>query len=254
MIILGIQGIKKGRKKYKQHQAEKERKLLESRGQLPDIQDPSRELDVTCLAEGDSKDPRPSGNLGRTASTGSDSTKSAEEALENDPNFQQYMERQRQLYIQGKANSISSPPSYDASVQNTPLTAQGQTSSLSPNSTHCSCHECLQSSTTSPLLTRHPADPVHYGQVHQGTVHHASANQGSVHGSIHRPQHLSYVSELPASIPENTAVPVEIDGRHLSNAQQPVEADSTPIIFELPGNLPAILPESKPTRIPDTAK
>lgn len=185
-----IYGIKKGHKKYKQHQAEKERKLLEARGQLPDIKDPSRELDTSCLAETSSK-AQPKTivtDLNRADST-SASTASALSALDHDPEFQKYMERQKELYIQSHRHPAS-PPSYDASVQQRPRTP----SELSGSTTHPSA-----------------------------------------------------VAELPAST-DLSVQPVEIGGQHISDTQQPVEADSTPVVFELPGNLPAILPESKVKR------
>lgn len=195
LVHYTIKGVKKGHKKYKERQAEKERKILEDRGQLPDIQDPSRELDTTCLAEADSKSDAIVTNIDRSNSTNSASTASALSALDNDPEFQRYMERQKQLYIQQQREQAA-PPSYDASIQEMPTSPSPLTASVS-----------------------HPA------------------------GNI---------AELPEST-DISARPVEIGGKQIPDAHQPVEADSTPIVFELPGDLPAIMPESKQSRNNETA-
>lgn len=192
-----IKGVKRGHQKYKERQAEKERKLTEAKGQLPDIQDPSQELDTTCLAEADSVKSPMVTDLDRANSTASNSTASALSALDNDPDFQRYMERQKQLWIQSQRQQ-GVPPSYDASIQQTPTSQYN--SSLTSTTVH------------SPAL----------------------------------------VAELPAST-DVSSTPVEIAGKHISDTQQPVEADSTPVVFELPGNLPAIMPESKPKSSTETA-
>jgi len=220
-IKYGIKGVKKARKSYKQHQAEKEQKLLTERGQLPDLQDPSRELDVTCQAG--LQHNKSSASLSSSAS--STSTHSAEKALENDPQFREYMEHQKALYLRHHHRSDSNPPSYNTIMEesrNPRSSTHGPTSgsTLSPTSPgHCSCHECIRRDSRS---TPHPTTSI------------------------------PMVPELPSSgtstlyprVPSTPAVS-ELGNSQIPSTKSTSHNDTSDMVFELHGNLPAILPDTK---------
>lgn len=219
-VRYSIKGVKKGHQKYKEHKAEKERKLLEERGQLPDIQDPSRELDTSCLAEPDLK--RQHSSLSRSRSRSSSlSQASAEKALENDPAFKEYMERHRSLYLQQHREN-GQPPSYDSAMQNrltSPASRAGR-SSLEQSATPSHYQESVATKPYSGHNLLVPEMPA---------PHHSQTSLNSLSQS-----HLS-----------------ELDAGSAANRSVIVEADSSPITFELPGNMPAILPDLKaPSELP----
>lgn len=222
-----VKGIKKGHKKYKEHKAEKERKMLEERGQIPDIQDPSRELDTSCLAETDLKLERSSSS----ASAGSSrSTGSAEKALENDPAFKEYMARHRHIYLQQQREN-SQPPSYNSTMQNDLTTSVSIHSpagtELSSVTSHCSCHDCVAVKRRS-------------GQ--QSPIPEAST-----------PRNSQYLLSPQAATTSRSELAPASPLRSPSRTSIVIEADSTPLPFELPGNMPAILPNPKevpPSELP----
>lgn len=219
-----IKGVKKGHKKYKERQAEKEQKLLEQRGQLPDLRDPSRELDVTCQARLNRQQSVDSASTRSIES--SHSTRSAERALENDPGFREYMERHRTLYLQQQQQQAGLPPSYNAVIQEhqSPNPSSQIPGGVSPPSaTHCYCHECTsRSQSTVP-------QPVSYrvSQQHPGSG--SLPGHGTTESLTPRPA----MSELDDTQAARRAAPLI------------TELDSTSTEFELPGNLPAILPLGK---------
>lgn len=236
MILLTAKGIKYGRKKYKEHKAGKEKKLREERGEV-DIEDPSEELDSTCQAEIDrhpSKLSKTNTNQSKSrhSSTSSASTTSAERALENDPGFREYMAKHRSLYLQHQRER-GQLPSYNAVMQEdlTPAssTRNPQMAAVSPATlhsaaSHCSCHDCIaRLQNTSP-----------------GQSGHQSAYELAV-------PNLSLTSETRSLTPVRAAIPIsELPGASVANySGQVAELDNTPAIFELPGNLPAMLPEPK---------
>ncbi|KAJ9653555.1 hypothetical protein H2198_007275 [Neophaeococcomyces mojaviensis] len=234
LVAIGysIKGVKKARKSYKKHQAEKEQKLLLERGELPDLQDPSRELDTTCQVD---LERTKSNSAITSSSTSSASTASAEKALDNDPHFKEYMEQQRALYLHHH-RSNPNPPSYnsvmeDVSSPHSSMNDSMGRSTLSPTSAgHCSCHECVRvnRSSTSRPTTPIPAMP-ELPTVGTSTIH---------SGVLTTPA----ISELG-----NTQIPIMKPTSH---------HDTTDITFELPGNLPAMLPETKqrtPTKLPAQA-
>lgn len=211
-----VKGVKKGYKKYQANQLAKEEA---AKGTLPALEDPSRELDATCQAE---RKRRNSSESSRSRSS-SNSTHEAEKALENDPNFQKYMERQRNLYLQQKRGL---PPSYDAALTEDLTT----TSSVSPSSLshstptvssgdHCTCHNCI--------AIRQIRSPVSATWTCTGIR-----------------------QELPAPtiVPAELDVPqirINNDGHILNNSSSRNDKDDL-ILCEMPGDLPAILPDIKP--------
>ena len=219
-----IKGVKKGHKKYKERQAEKEQKLLEQRGQLPDLQDPSRELDVTCQARLNRQQSLDSASTRSIKS--SHSTRSAERALENDPGFREYMERHRILYLQQQQQQAGLPPSYNAVIQEyqSPTPSSQILGGVSPPSaTHCYCHECtFRSQSTVPQPVGRHLSPQHPG-------------------SGPMPGH-----ETTGSLTPRPAMS-ELDDTQAARRAAPLitELDSTSTEFELPGNLPAIPPHGK---------
>lgn len=223
LIKYAIKGVKAGHKKYKERQAEKEQKLLEERGQLPHLQDPSRELDTRCQAKLDSQKSSDSASI--RSSRSSHSTRSAERALENDPGFRAYMERHKSLYLQ-QQRQAGLPPSYNAVMQehlSPTASSYSPPAVASPSATHCSCHECMSRSQSA---------------VPQPIGHHLS------------PPYLDSPS-LPGHETTRSLTPrpamTELDDTQTT--RPPVstiaELDDPSSAFELPGNLPAILPPSK---------
>jgi len=223
LIEYAIIGVKKGHKKYKERQAEKEQRLLEERGQLPDLQDPSRELDTRCQAKLNRQ--QSSGSASLKSSRSSHSTRSAERALENDPGFKAYMERHKSLYLQ-QQRQAGLPPSYNALMQDhlspTP-SSYSPTGVALPSARHCSCHECMsQGQSAVPELVGHNLSPQYFD-------------------SPSLPGHETTRSLTPR--------PATTELGDTQTTRPPVSAiaelDNQSAAFELPGNLPAILPPSK---------
>lgn len=215
-IRYSVKGVKKGYKKYQAHQLAKEEA---ARGTLPALEDPSRELDVTCQAE---QRLRKSSESSRSESS-SDSTLNAEKALENDPEFQKYMERHRTLYLQQQRGL---PPSYDAAltedIERRPtasLSSPSHSLSVVPSGEHCTCHSCI--------------------------AHRQTQSPVSATGTC-----TAVRQELPAA----TTVPAELDvpqirinkDRHILNNSSSHDDKDDLILCEMPGDLPAILPDLKP--------
>lgn len=215
-IRYSVKGVKKGYKKYQAHQLAKEEA---ARGTLPALDDPSRELDITCQAERKHRD---SSESSRSKSS-SDSTLDAEKALENDPEFQKYMDRHKSLYLQQQRGL---PPSYDAALTEDltikPIVSPSSPShpiSTVPTGEHCTCRNCIAS--------RQVRSPV------------------SATGTC-----TGFRQELPGA----TTIPAELDVPHIrinndshivSNSASRNDKDDL-IFCELPGDLPAILPDLKP--------
>lgn len=201
-----VKGVKKGYKKYKDYQAEKEEA---ARGTLPDLHDPSRELDVSCQAERT----RSNSTESKRLSKDSNSTLEAEKALEDDPEFQKYMDKHRHLYLQQQK---SLPPKYEAAIAQNTTPISATSSGMSPRSPmsesrHCTCHNCMSfSQHTSPV----------------------SANE----------THVGAIQEMPASTTYCAELEVPEIYIHKTPSQQSVDQ---PVIFEVPGDLPAIIPEKK---------
>ena len=225
-ISYSIKGVKKGHKKYKQRQAEKEQKLLEERGQLPDLQDPSRELDTTCQAVLNRQ--TSSQAISTRSRKSSLSTLSAEKALRDDPDFREYMEKHKSLYLQ-QQREAGQPPSYKAVMQEhlspTP-SMYSPPSAASASPMHCSCHECIS---RSQRVGSQPSG--HHSNFQQHTISTFPGHE-TTRSVTPRPATLS-LTELGDTQTTRTPIP------------SMVELDDTSMPFELPGNLPAILPPSK---------
>jgi len=204
-VKLGVKGVKKANKAYKKHQAEKQQKLLLERGQLPDLQDPSRELNTTCQAELSRS--KSNSSLSSSSSTYSTSTAGAETALENDPHFREYMDQQRALYLRNHRNNAN-PPSY-SSVMGDPQ------SPVSP-------------------MSGHPGRTILPSELHSTTSH-------------------PTVAELPPSPTTTTTIPRELDSTNMPTIDTTLNSKNKDFVFELPGNMPAILPpprQSAATELP----
>lgn len=217
-----VKGVKKGYKKYQAHQLEKEQA---AKGIMPNLDDPSRELDVTCQAER-----RRTSTESSRSSNSSKSTLVAEKALENDPEFQKYMDRHRSLYIQQQRGL---PPSYDVALNesltttpSTSLSSPHQSMSTVPDGEHCTCHNCV--------VLGHSRSPM------------PDTNMFD-----------SVVPEMPAS----TTKPAELDvphirinnGSHILSTSSSQDDKDDLILCEMPGDLPAILPDFKsrsPSELP----
>lgn len=228
-MILGATYAYKGiRKSYKKHKAKKQEEQEATKGTLPDIQDPSSELDSACLAERSTSRSTQKSTSSRSSS-GSESTKVAQKALENDPEFQAYMERQRNLYL---ANSRGLPPTYESSVHHT-MPAPAHTpihqvsspvqsmSAMSPGSEseHCPCHNCMA--------------------VRQNWTPHSAPTQCK----------RNIIQELPA--PMSAPVELDVPSIQINNGSQTFKSRSSAheddglVLCEMPGDMPAILPERK---------
>lgn len=213
-----VKGVRKGYKKYQANKLEKEQA---AKGTIPDLEDPSRELDVACQAE---RSVTTSSKDSESRRSSSESTREAEKALENDPEFQKYMERQRTLYL---SRSRGSPPTYESTVghempaaTHTPIqhvSSPVNSVSAVSDSAHCVCHNCI--------ATRQNWTPV----------------------SAASPC-LNNVQELPA--PMAPIVELEVPDIQITNSSQIFKNQSSHseddlVLCEMPGDLPAILPEKR---------
>lgn len=212
-----VKGVKKGYKKYQAHQLEKEQA---ARGIMPDLDDPSRELDATCQAE---RTNTASTEDSRSRSS-SESTRVAEKALEDDPEFQRYMEKHRSLYLQQQRGL---PPAYEATESRTempaPIASPSHSSPVQPVSAlsdgeHCTCHNCL--------ATRQSHTPI-------------SATGSCTRGVQELPAPMGAIAEL--DVPE---IRVSNSSQIFKSPSSHVEDDNL-VLCEMPGDLPAILPEKR---------
>lgn len=194
MIIGSYYAYKKGRKRYQKHKAEKELKLKQERGELL-LEDPSKELDDSCLAKTQSMSTH-----SNDSDSGSELDEQTRRELESDPDFLEYMEQQKKLYLKQQRDK-GLPPSYNS------VTSESKTSSMYSSS----------NSSWSPVSAMTPQTP-HSRQIVQEM-------EGSDAGSDYSGDIAKRQSQRP-------------------DLETIVEADSTPVAFELPGNMPAILPDT----------
>lgn len=222
-MILAVRYTVKGvRKGYKKYQAQKLEKEEAAKGTRPALEDPSRELDAVCQAE---RSPSRTMRESESRRSSSESTRAAEKALENDPEFQKYMERQRNLYL---SRSRGSPPAYETTVGHempapvhSPVqhvSSPGNPVSAASDGGHCVCHNCLTAGQNwTPISTT----------------------------SSHPPN----VQEMPAPmapIAEMDVPAIQINNNSQRLNSSPSIEDDDLILCEMPGDLPAILPEKRP--------
>lgn len=208
-----VKGVKKGYKKYQAHQLEKEQA---TKGILPDINDPSCELDATCLAQTSCvSTPQPP----RSRSSSDSTLAAAEDALENDPQFQKYMERQRNLYLEQKRGL---PPAYEIIDGRAEMAASASSPvelvSATTYGSHCTCHNCV--------AIRQSQRPI-------------SSTEGCVYRRQELAAPLPHVAEL--DVPE---IQINNGSQVFGDSSSRMEDDDL-ILCEMPGDMPAILPERR---------
>lgn len=225
MILAIGYTVKSARKGYKKYQAKKLEKEEATKGTLPALEDPSRELGVGYQAE---RSATMSTDDSSSRRSSSESTKEAEKALENDPEFQKYMQQQRSLYL-SKTRGL--PPAYDATDAKVEMPTVQSPTQYTQSPTHSYSRQVsspTQSmsavSSNSNYSTRQNSTPI------SATSSSCCVRDVTAH-------------EMPA--PMTPIVELEVPDIKVNKAPIAQLENDGLVLCEMPGDMPAIWPEKR---------